>query len=219
MCRSKGKYPEHKTRTKKETTKMKIKGLELVKMWNEANAVISKISRLGEIDGIIRNAGYDVLVNGFSVCKFLQKGTWIGFTADNCDTAPKWRLSKAVSLEGNPLYIERISPEAEYDVGERLSVAEKFLRGDYNGYKFVVRDTEKDIASFECFEKANEYARKVCQSRIDSRWEDRSTSRYYMTTVVNNPQKAIERDEIRHYPWYSYNGHNYYISVIPEAED
>ena len=200
---------------------MKIKGAELLKKWNAANAVVSNINRLGEIGGIIRNAGFDVETDGFSVCRFRAKGMRVSFLADNCDTAPQWTLSKGICLRSirDPLHIENIQPEAEYEVEELLTVAQEFERGDYNGYNFEVCDTRDHISTFASFEQADEYARTVCQSRIDSRWKDRDTTRYYWTRVENDEQMANERWVIRYYPWYSYNGHDYYISVSPVKRD
>lgn len=99
---------------------MNIKGKGLIAMWNKANSVVSPINRLGEIGGIVRKAGYEVLSDGFSVCDFFEKGLWIKYVADNCDTAPRWRLANSIKIMGRVFMVENINPEADYEVEERL---------------------------------------------------------------------------------------------------
>lgn len=95
---------------------MNIKGKDLIAMWNKANAVVSPINRLGEIGGIVRKAGYDVLYDGFSVCDFFEKGLWLKYVADNCDTAPRWRLANSIKMSGRVFLVANIAPEADYKI-------------------------------------------------------------------------------------------------------
>ena len=112
--------------------------------------------------------------------------------------------------------VENIDQEMEYEIEERLTIAEKFAKGMFNGWIFVVSDTNKDIGEFDTFEEADSFAQNLCQSRINERLKVMDLARYYKQSVVNNAQMAGERDEIRLYPWYNYKGDEKFISVYPK---
>ena len=191
---------------------MKITGKELIAKWEKARAVVNDRG-LGEIGGIVRRAGYDVMVDGFSCCDFCERGTMLRYYA-NTFSGP-WHLYDVIDLGEAKIKIEQIDPNAEYEVKERISVAEMFERGLLACGRFAVRNTNKVVGYYTSFEDADNYARKLCQEMIDSRWNDRDCTRYYETSVRNDAQMAMERGEIRHYPWYNYQNHPHFIAVYP----
>ena len=191
---------------------MKIKGEKLIEKWRRAKSVVDNRG-LGEIGGIVRSAGYDVLCDGFSCCDFYEKGTMLRYYA-NTYSGP-WHLYDVIDLGEAKIKIEQIDPNAEYEVKERLSVAEMFERGLLACGRFAVCNTSKVVGYYTSFEDADNYARKLCQEMIDSRWNDRDCIRYYETSVRNDAQLAMEGGEIRHYPWYNYQNHPHFIAVYP----
>ena len=191
---------------------MKIKGEKLIEKWRRAKSFVDNRG-LGEIGGIVRRAGYDVLTDGFSFCDFYEKGTWLRYYA-NTYSGP-WHLYNVIDLGEAKIKIEQIDPNAEYEVKERISVAEMFERGLLACERFAVCNTNKVVVYYTSFEDADNYARKLCQEMIDSRWNDRDCTRYYETSVRNDAQRAMERGEIRHYPWYNYQNHPHFIAVYP----
>ena len=197
---------------------MKVKGIDLIAKYNRAKSVVARASnRLGEIGGMVRSQGYDILIDGFSCCDFYEKGTYLRYYANNIDSP--WHLAPCIKIGENTLDIAAIDAEAEYEIEEQLSVAEQFEKGLLNCNRFGVYKSS-DLGSscvgiFSTFEEADKYARNLCQAYIDSRFTDRDCTRYYMHSVQNDAQLAAERGELRYYPWYDYKGHTSFISVSP----
>ena len=192
---------------------MKIKGTELVAKWQKAKDVVNNINRLGEIGGILRGKGYDVVLDGFSCCTFLEKGSKLMFFADSCDSS--WHLVQGVYLNDERIDLHEIKPDAEYEISKRLSVAEMYDQGLLDCERFAMCNTDRIVGYFDSFNNADACARNMCKKLIDSRFEDKSLTRYYETSVHNDAQRACEAGAIRFYPWYNYQGHEHYISIIP----
>lgn len=193
---------------------MKIKGEELIAKWRRAKSVVDNRG-LGEIGGIVRHAGYDVLIDGFSVCNFYERGTYLRYYAGNEDS--KWKLYDSIGLEPNkyPIKVSDIDPNGEYEIEKQESIAERFEKGLIKCDRFAVYNTNNLVGYFSTFEEADNAARNLCQKLIDSRNNDRDCARYYETKVQNDAQLASERVELRYYPWYNYQNHPHFVSVEP----
>lgn len=212
--------------------KVKIKGSEIIDRWNKANELTKMLGRkLGEKGYYFRQNGYDVLYDGFNTCSFTCKDIKLSFYVYNWTDDNHWELSKRLYIEGREIYVERqkwdtykyssqfVHPEDEYEFEHNLSIAELFEKGIISPKSFkVTEESNKTLGEwrhFDSFEKADEYAKKLCQQYIDRRFNDHSRRQYYMTSVRNNVQDAKECYELRHYSWYKIDLRDFWITVKP----
>lgn len=215
-----------------EISTIKVKGSEIIERWNKAKAMTEKLgSSLGEKGWYYHQHGYDVWYDGFNTCTFGCKDINLSFRSQNWYDDNKWRMNSSFFLYDKQKndwvewYIESkyssriIQPDDIYEFKQNLSLAEKFDMGIIKPTQFkVATESSRAIGEwhyFDTFEAADEYARKVCQEYIDGRFNDRGLTRYYMTSVRNNEQKAKECHELRHYSWYKIDGRDCWITVRP----
>jgi len=67
--------------------------------------------------------------------------------------------------------------------------------------------------AFDSFEKADAFARRLCQQEIDKCNKDPDWRRYSSSSVRNDALRARERCELRHYEYYNYQNHRYWVAV------
>lgn len=214
------------------TISKKLKGSEIIAMWNEANEFIRKIRSLGEIGHQVRNKGYDVLRNEFSVCRFEHKLYQIRFDATCFSNDNTWKLDSRIDvtdanddfeeyyipLEKVNYYRREIEADKEYDIMLNISPAEAYDQGIINFDYFVVYDeggrTHDKMAECKTLAEAEEQARKVFESKIEHRKDDPCLRNYVYTNFKSSNQLAKEHGELRHYEWYNYQYHRYWVSVV-----
>lgn len=211
--------------------KVKIKGSEIIARWNKANELTKKLGRkLGEKGYYFRQNGYDVLYNGFNTCTFQCRDIKLSFHVYNWTDDGHWELAKKLYIKDREIYAERqdwmyeystqfVHPEEEYEFEHNLSLAELFEKGIICPKSFrVTEEGNKTLGEwkyFDSFEKADEYAKNLCQQHIDRRFNDHSCRQYYMSSVRNDAQEAKENFELRHYSWYRIDLYDYWITVGP----
>lgn len=175
---------------------------------------------LGEIGGFLRNRGYFVSYDGFSVCNF-SKGSVV-YSA-HCDG--KWSLTDNYSL-----YLANGVRSAEFtlynnnrtnfnlaevvlggktDFGRRLT--EKDLLPTYK--KFRVRTYENkylDTAKwFDNFEDAKKYAYDLAVEKAKS---VSGSNRNY--AITNPKDEGEDYDMLACYCWYSYRGARHHLVFV-----
>ena len=66
---------------------------------------------------------------------------------------------------------------------------------------------------FDSFDSADAFARRTTQEEIDICRRDSTWRRYTASCVRNDVQRAREHSELRHYEYYNYDGHRWWVSV------
>lgn len=194
-----------------------MNGSEILQRFAEAKAVVEKLyHQLGEPGDYLRGNGYDIEVNGFNVCTFGERDVKLSYIADNCCGRP-WGICERIFINGRKTSVDDIDPDRDYDVPRNPSVAELLETGSIKPRAFLVYDLgsgqEKKVGEFESFERADAYARHCCQQEIDRLRKDRDWRPHAAREVRNDPLRAKEKEELRHYETYNYEGHRYWFAV------
>lgn len=175
---------------------------------------------LGEIGGFLRNRGYFVSYDGFSVCNF-SKGSII-YSA-HCDG--KWSLTDNYSLyladgvlsaeftlynnNRTNFNLAEVVLGGKTDFGRRLT--EKDLLPTYK--KFRVRTYESkylDTAKwFDNFEDAKKYAYDLAVEKAKS---VEGSNRCY--AITNPRDEGEDYDMLACYCWYSYHGARHHLVFV-----
>lgn len=196
-----------------------MKGSELIALWEAANkAVVSAHAQAGgELGDYIRNR-YDITYNGCSVCYFKEKKLKLCYGADCYDNP--WTLRKFVRIglcSEDSIRVSEIEPEKDYDVGVDKSIAEEFAEGTFKPTQFVVLNegfrSIKSKQVFDSFDAADAFAQRTAQEEIDICRRDSMWRKYTASSVRNDVQRAREHGELRHYEYYNYDGHRWWVSV------
>lgn len=198
---------------------MIIEGAEIVELFEKARkAVCAKSRSLGEIGDFLRNAGYYINYDGFSVCDFRERDLSIRYKATCYEGG--WNLCEAVSLGktcNDWIKIVNLDPKQDYGVDVEVSLAKRFAAGEIKPRTFLVVEQGSGAPTrerrFDTFEQADEAARQTAQKAIDWASKDGDLRRYTASRVVNWEQRADELDELRHYMWYDFGGHRQWVSV------
>lgn len=195
-----------------------MKGQEIIDLWKRAEqTVLDAHAQPGGSLGDRIRGSYDVTYNGYSVCDFCEKRLTINYGSDCCDRP--WTIYRSVFIEGMKDWtkIEDIDPNAEYDVRERFSPIERLERGIDSYERFVVRkESGRAIMEkryFTDFKAADEAAQAWCRAEIDSCSKSPVWCHHTPSSVRNDEQRARERNELKHYEYYSYDGYHYWVSV------
>lgn len=209
----------------------RMKGIEIIALWEKARQSVKSIGGHpgGEIGDGLRRNGYAVCYNGCSVCDFIEMNLHISYSADCCGRP--WTLSNWLWIypytddRRGHVKISDIDPEKEYEIVDNPSLAELFDAGrlkiqSMEGESlFTVSDNGgryyHEKKSFNSFEQADAFAKKLARDEIDRLNKDKELRRYTSTKVENDALRAKEKDELRHYQYYNYQNHRYWISVQP----
>ena len=199
-----------------------MKGREIVALWEKACRDVDEIhgNPGGEIGDRLRGKGYTISYDGASVCDFRIRGKCLYLYADCCEGP--WHVTGWVTVgkgDRNSCRVGDIEADKEYGVEDDVSCAELFSSGRLKAKSFAVllkggRSIEK-IGEYTDFLKADELARAECQRQIDICNKDRDWRHYTAGSVVDDALRAWERFELRHYEYYNYQGHRYWVVVEP----
>lgn len=197
-----------------------MKGSEILERFAKAKAAVAKYSgRLGEIGDGLRSDGYEVHYDGFSICNFGERDVKLRYKASSCCGDP-WHLCGIVygdlSWKGG-MRVDCIDPQSEYDIAENPSESDLLERGQLRPRAYSVCDTSsgqiREMGEFGSFEEADAYARSYCQREIDRLVKDPDWRPHTATAIRNDPIRAKERGELRHYEYYNYQGHRSWVGV------
>lgn len=197
-----------------------MKGSEILERFAKAKTAVAKRSgRLGEIGDGLRSDGYEVHYDGFSICDFGERDVKLRYKASCCDSP--WHLCGTVYgdlswTEG--MRVDCIDPQSEYNIAENPSESDLLERGQVKPRAYSVCDMSsgpcRKMGEFDSFEDADAYARHCCQKEIDRLRKDRDWRPHAATQVRNDPLRAKEREELRHYEYYNYEGHRSWVGVV-----
>lgn len=194
-----------------------MNGSEILQRFAHAKAEVAKRSGvLGEIGDYLRARGFEVHYDGFSVCDFGERDVKLRYKASCCDSP--WHLCGTVY--GDPSWTEGmrgdcIDPQSEYNIAENPSESDLLERGQLKPRAYSVCDMSscRKMGEFGSFEDADAYARHCCQQEIDRLRKDRDWRPHAAREVRNDPLRAKEKGELRHYETYNYEGHRYWFAV------
>lgn len=197
-----------------------MKGSEILERLAKARTAVAKYSgRLGEIGDGLRSDGYEVYYDGFSACDFGERDVKLRYKASCCDSP--WHLCGIVYgdlswTEG--MQGDCIDPQSEYDIAENPSESDLLERGQLRPQAYSVCDTGsgrfREMGKFGSFEEADAYARSYCQREIDRLRKDRDWRPHTASAIRNDPIRAKERGELRHYEYYNYQGHRSWVGIV-----
>lgn len=201
-----------------------MKGQKILDLYHKAVRDVEDIHGTpgGEIGNGLRARGYVVRYDGGSVCNFDVFGKDLSFTADCC-LERGWEVRNYIGIgpwkeDWSHCFREKdIDPSKYYDVPDMPSYAEMLESGQLKVKSFEVilkggRGIERK-GTFDDFEKADAFARKLCQEQIDVCNKDSVWRRYSSSSVKNDALRARERCELRHYEYYNYQDHRYWVVV------
>jgi len=201
-----------------------LTGRQILGLYEKAKKAVENAHAMagGELGGYLRGT-YDIGGDGCSVCSFKEKGICLSYGADCCGTP--WKMNKFVWLpkdSDRPTPIDKIDPNATYDIPKRFSVAEQFNRGILKPECFMVRDYGGQRECFrnwyDTFEEADRQAQRVAQENIERLKRDPVWRCYTASGVRDDVQRARERYELRHYEYYVYDRrYRYWVSVEPAS--
>lgn len=196
-----------------------MKGSEILERFAKAKAAVAKRSgELGEIGDYLRSRGFEVHYDGFSICNFGERDVKLRYKASCCDSP--WHLCGTVYgdlswTEG--MRVDCIDPQSEYNIAENPSESDLLERGQIKPRAYSVCVTSSGqyskMREFGSFEDADEYARSYCQSEIDRLRKDRDWRPHTASAIRNDPIRAKEKGELRHYEYYNYQGYRSWTSV------
>jgi len=200
-----------------------MKGQEILDLFHKAVRDVEDIHGHpgGEIGNALRARGYVVRYNGGSLCSFDVFGKDLSFAADCYKRG--WAVQDWLGIgpwkeDWSHCFREKdIDPSKDYDVPDMPSCAEMLESGKLKVKSFEVilnggRGIERK-GTFEDFEKADAFARKLCQEQIDMCNKDPVWRRYSSSSVRNDALRARERCELRHYEYYNCEDHRYWVAV------
>lgn len=206
-----------------------MKGSELIRLWERAKRVFDEGTRdafrCEEIGGCLRGA-YDVTWDGCSVCTFMERHLDVVYSADCIGNG--WTLRPSVLTthdrrhnRGFATEIKDIDPDFDYEVDEIKSPAEKLEAGELKCRGFsawvMMPDKVGEKHVFDCFDKADAFARSLAKEKADDILRRERGNRYVRTAISDSAQKARELGVLRFYPYYVYSG-RYTNAVVVDAE-